>query len=209
MKTLTLLLACFAPSLSALAGNETSLEFSPLFNGEDLTGWVGQGYEVHEGAIVCTPEGKNLHTEKTFTNYVFDFEFKLPPAGNNGIGLHYPGQGNPADTGIEVQILDNTAEKYKKLKPWQFHGSLYYFKAAERGFLKPLGEWNAQRIIVDGPRVEIILNGHSILKANLDELAPKKPEHEGIKRRSGHLAFCGHGDRVAYRKVRLAELPAD
>ena len=209
MKTTTTILTILALSFSVLAEEEKPLKFYPLFNGKDLTGWTGEGYVVKDGAIVCTPEGKNLVTERSFSRYVLDFEFKLPPGGNNGIGLHYPGHGNPADTGIEAQILDDTAEKYKKLKPWQFHGSLYYFKAAEKGHLKPVGEWNLQRIMVYGSQVEINLNGHTILKANLDELAAKKPEHLGIKRRGGHIAFCGHGDRVAYRKLRIAEFPPD
>ena len=97
----------------------------PLFNGKDLTGWTGEGYVVEDGAIVCTPQGRNLMTEEIFASYILDFEFKLPPGGNNGLGIHYPGQGDSAYTGMELQILDNTAPQYKDLKDYQFHGSLY------------------------------------------------------------------------------------
>ena len=83
-----------------------------LFNGKDLTGWKGEGYTVKDGAIICTPKGRNLMTEKVYTNYIFEFEFKLPPGGNNGVGIHYPGEGDAAYTGMEVQVLDNTAAKY-------------------------------------------------------------------------------------------------
>ncbi len=49
----------------------------PLFNGKDLSGWKGEGYVVEDGAIVCTPQGRNLITEETFANFVLDFEFQL------------------------------------------------------------------------------------------------------------------------------------
>ncbi len=193
-------------TLSSLAASAAP-DFRPLFNGTDLAGWHGDGYAVADGAIVCTPTGTNLVTDERFANYVLEFEFKLPPGGNNGLGIHYPGEGNPAYTGMELQILDNTADKYKDLQPWQFHGSVYTMVAARREGLKPVGEWNFQRVTVNGPVVKVELNGITITEANLDELVPKFPDHAGAKRRSGHLALCGHGDPVAFRGFRIAELP--
>lgn len=197
-------LACLLP-LAASA--EAEFKSFPLFNGKDLTGWKGEGYTVEDGAIVCTPEGRNLTTAGIFANYALDFEFKLPPAGNNGIGIHYPGTGDPAYTGMEVQVLDNTAEKYKDLKPYQFHGSLYTLAAAKKAPLKPVGEWNSERILVHGDKVQVVVNGEVVLDATLSELNEKYPQHEGAKRRAGHLALCGHGDRVAFRKIRICEFP--
>jgi len=179
-----------------------------LFNGKDLTGWQGEGYVVKDGAIVCSPKGRYLMTKKQYSNYVLKFEFKLPPGGNNGIGIHYPGKGNAAYTGMEIQILDDTAPKYKKLKPYQFHGSLYTLKAADKAPLKPVGEWNKQKVTVNGPLVTIEVNGVVINKANLDELNKSHPKHAGAKRRSGHICFCGHGDAVAYRNITIVEIPA-
>ena len=196
-----------ALSISCNAQAANSPEFRSLFNGKDLTGWKGEGYAVEEGAIVCTPEGKNLFTEATFANYILTFEFKLPPGGNNGLGIHYPGEGNGAYSGMELQVLDNTADKYKDLKDYQFHGSLYTLQAAKREGLKPVGEWNQQTVTIEGPMVTVVLNGTEILKANLDELEKSNPKHEGVKRRSGHIAFLGHGDKVAFRKIRVVELP--
>lgn len=178
-----------------------------LFNGKDLAGWQGTGYVVEDGAIVCTPQGRNLITESTYANYVFEFEFKLPPAGNNGIALHYPGTGDAAYVGLEAQVLDSTAEKYKNLEPGQFHGSLYKLAAAKQGALKPVGEWNRERITVNGADVTIEVNGQQVLKANLDELNRKYPQHAGAKRRAGHIGFCGHGDKVAFRNLNIGELP--
>ncbi len=190
-------------SLSLSAADPVS-----LFNGKDLTGWTGNGYAVKDGAIICTPKGKNLQTEKTYTNYVFEFEFKLPPGGNNGIGIHYTGSGNPAHTGMEVQVLDNTHPKYAKLKDYQFHGGLYTLKAAKKGHLKAVGEWNKETITVNGNQVTVELNGTVINEANLDELQKKHPKHTGVKRRSGHICFCGHGDPVQFRGMKIKELPA-
>lgn len=179
----------------------------PLFNGKDLTGWKGSGYIVKDGTIVCTPKGRHLTTRKQYTNYTLEFEFKLPPGGNNGLGIHYPGQGDPAYTGMEVQILDNTHPKYKNLKPFQFHGGLYTLQAAKKGHLKPLGEWNKQTVTVNGANVTVELNGTIINHADLDNLQKKFPKHNGVKRRSGHICFCGHGDPVAFRNIRITELP--
>lgn len=123
-------------------------------------------------------------------------------------GPHCRRQADASDVGSIICLRDEKKEESLEFYSL-FNCSLYYFQAAERGFLKPVGEWNSQRIIVNGPMVEIILNGHTILKANLDELAAKKPEHKGIKRKSGHLAFCGHGDRGAYRNLRIAEIASD
>ena len=176
-----------------------------LFNGKDLTGWKGGNYVVEDGAIVC--KGANLVTEKQYTNYVFEFEFLLPPGGNNGLGIHYPGSGGPSGAGMELQILDNKHPKYAKLIDSQYHGSLYKLKAAKRGHLKPAGEWNRQKVKVNGPSVKVVLNGVEILDANLDEINKEKPKHKGAKRRSGHICFCGHGAPVKFKNITILELP--
>ena len=140
-----------------------------LFNGKDLTGWTGADYEVKDGVLIC--RGKILRTEKEFTNYQLEFDFLLPPRGNNGLGIHYPGEGRPSGTGMELQILDNSHPKYEKLKDSQYHGSLYKLQAAKRGSLKPVGQWNHQKVIVDGAKVVVELNGTTILQANCSLLA--------------------------------------
>lgn len=178
-----------------------------LFNGKDLTGWKGGNYVVEDGAIVC--KGANLVTEKKYTNYVFEFEFLLPPGGNNGLGIHYPGSGGPSGAGMELQILDNKHPKYAKLIDSQYHGSLYKLKAAKRGHLKPAGEWNRQQVKVNGPSVKVVLNGVGILDANLDEINKQKPKHKGAKRRSGHICFCGHGAPVKFKNITILELSQD
>jgi len=103
--------------------------------------------------------------------------------------------------------LDNSAEKWAKLKPYQYHGSIYGLVPAKRGHLKPVGEWNAQEVICNGRRVKVVLNGAVIVDADLDEVAVGR-SHKGIARTTGHIGFLGHGSRVAFRDLRIKELPA-
>ncbi len=205
MKTRFLPLA--ASLVAALTASADESNMRPLFNGKDLTGWSGEGYEVKDGAIVCTPQGKNLVYQEIFSSYILDFEFKLPPGGNNGLGIHYPGAGDSAYTGMELQILDNTDPKYKDLKDYQFHGSLYTLAPAAKKGLKPVGEWNRERVSILGPTIKVELNGETILSTNLDDINKKFPDHQGAKRRSGQIAFLGHGDAVAFRNIRITEFP--
>jgi hypothetical protein len=205
MKYPTVALVLFSAGISALAAESPAMR--PLFNGKDLDGWKGDGYNVVDGVIVCTPEGKNLTSTSTYSNYVVEFDFKLPPGGNNGLGIHYPGTGDSAYDGMEIQILDNTAPQYKDLKDAQYNGSIYLLAPAKKSGLKPVGEWNRERVSVLGSKVTVNLNGETILEANLDDLAAKHPEHKGVQRRAGHIAFLGHGDPVAFRNIRILETP--
>ena len=194
--SLFLVSVCFAQGKEAVS----------LFNGKDLAGWKNANYVVEDGVLVC--KGGNLVTEKQYTNYIFEFDFLLPPGGNNGLGIHYPGSGDAAYSGMELQILDNSHPRYAKLKDYQFHGSLYTLQAAKRGHLKPVGEWNHEKVTVDGPLLKVELNGVVILNANLDELNKQKPKHKGAQRRSGHICFCGHGAPVKFKNITIKELPA-
>jgi hypothetical protein len=196
---------------------EFEQEFVELFDGESLEGWIGEtdAYEVREGAIYSI-EGKhgNLFTKDTYDNFELVFEFLLTPGANNGLGIRAPLEGDAAYQGIELQVLDNSAEKWANLKPYQYHGSAYGVAPAERGHLKPVGEWNLQRVQCEGRVITVHLNGHTILDIDLDELAPDGKtldgqDHPGLNRTAGHIGFLGHGDVVAFRKLRLLELTAE
>lgn len=202
-----ILFPLFVLAAGAHANAADSTASRSLFNGKDLTGWSGEGYEVQDGAIVCTPSGKNLMTNEIFANYVLEFDFKLPPGGNNGLGIHYPGTGDGAYTGMELQILDNSDPKYSDLKDTQFHGSIYTLAPARKAGLKPAGEWNHQKVSVTSSGVAVELNGEMILRTNLDDIATRNPKHEGAKRRSGHIAWLGHGDPVAFKNIQITETP--
>jgi hypothetical protein len=199
------------------AAKEKTEGFLPLFNGKDLDGWIGdtKGYMVEDvggaPAIVCGPKGSNLLTKDEFGDFEFRFEFQLTPGANNGIALRCPSEGDPAYAGFESQILDNTAEQYKGLKEWQYHGSIYGVAAATATALRPVGEWNHETITMKGRLVKVELNGVVIVDIDLDKVAPDGKTVsgnavEGLKRAAGHIGFCGHGDRVAYRNLRVKKV---
>lgn len=187
-------------------------EFQALFDGESLNGWDGavDDYEVKEGAIVCRPgRGGNLYTEETFGDFVVRLQFKLPPGGNNGLIIRYPGQGSPSvDAMTELQVLDNTAEKYANLDPRQYHGSAYGMVAAERGYSRPVGEWNFQEVTVRGSTIRVELNGTVILDADLANVTEFMGDsaHPGKDRTEGHFGFAGHSDPVMFRAIEIKTL---
>jgi hypothetical protein len=190
--------------------------FVSLFNGKNLAGWVyggkpsGKGYQVKDGVLFCTDhDGGNLFTEKEYGDFSFRFDFKMEESGNNGVGIRSPLQGDPAYVAMEIQILDDNGKAWKdKLRPAQYHGSIYDVVPARRGSLKPAGEWNSEEIIAKGRRVTVILNGDTILDANLDDIKDEAvvKKHPGLQRKSGHIGFLGHGSRVEFRNMRVKEL---
>ena len=195
-----------------LRGDDAAAGFTSLFNGKDLTGWAGaaENYEVVDGAIQCKAgKGGVLHTAEEYGDFVARLEFKLPPGGNNGLAIRYPGQGDTAYTGMcELQVLDNEAEKYAKLDPRQYHGSAYGMSPAHRGYQRPVGEWNYQEVTVKGSTIKVELNGTVILDTDLSKVTEHAggKEHPGKNRTQGYFGFAGHGDAVAFRNVAIKKL---
>jgi hypothetical protein len=190
---------------------ESEADFVSLFNGKDLSGWRGdtKGYVVEEGVIACKPGGK-LYTEEDYDDFVLRFEFKLTPGANNGLGIRMSVGAHAAYDAMELQILDDTAEKYKDLAPYQYHGSIYGVVPAKRGYLKPVGEWNEQEVIAKGHHIKVILNGQVIVDADIAEASkdgtPDEKEHPGLLNPKGRIAFLGHGDVLYFRNLRIKEI---
>ncbi len=189
--------------------------FKSLFNGKDLDHWIGNktDYIVENNEIFVNPKQGghgNLYTAEEYSDFVFRFEFKLTSGANNGLGIHAPLKGDAAYVGKELQILDNTAAIYKNLKPYQYHGSVYGVIPAKRGYLKPVGEWNTQEVIVKGDDIKITLNGNVIIDGNMAEAskngAADKRKHPGLKRHKGHIGFLGHGSELWFRNIRIKDL---
>jgi len=212
---LMLLLASSAAAekTATLSAEEKADGFVLLFNGKNLDGWQGStsGYAVEDGVLRCIAKtGGKLFTEKEYADFTLRFEFKLTPGANNGVGLRAPLEGDPAFTGMEIQILDDTSDMYKNIKPYQRHGSVYGIVPAKPGHQKPVGEWNEQEITCRGNHVTIKLNGVTIVDADVKEAATPKPldgrEHPGLNRSKGFIGFLGHGHDVYFRNVRVKEL---
>jgi len=210
-----------------LNDQENADGFKPLFNGKDLTGWQGntKGYVIRDGMIIVEPElgGGNLYTAQEYSDFIMRFEFKLTPGANNGLGIRTPLQGDSAYAGMELQILDNTADKYRNLKDYQYHGSVYGVVPADpakRGYPKPVhewnsddwgfGDWNYQEVIAKGKQITVKLNGTTIVDADIEKASTPKTmdgnNHPGLKRDKGYIAFCGHGDKLAFRSLRIKPL---
>jgi hypothetical protein len=187
-------------------------EFTPLFNGKDLTGWTGDTahHAVENGILVCNKGAGNLITEKEYGDFAFRFEFKLTHGANNGVGIRTPLHGDAAYVGMEIQILDDRDPAYKDIHPYQAHGSVYGIIPAERDHLKPVGEWNSEEIIAKGRQITVKLNGVTITDGDLDKASTPKTldgkDHPGLKNAKGHIAFLGHTNVVEFRNIRIKEL---
>jgi len=194
--------------------------FRSLFDGKSLAGWQlmnqkGDGYGVTNGVIYCASGGGgNLMTEKEYSDFIFRFEFKLEDGSNNGVGIRAPLEGDAAYLGMEIQILEEGAAdrgKWGKLKPEQYHGSVYGVVAAKKGALRPPGEWNTEEITAQGRRIKVIVNGTTILDTDLNEVDDpyQIAKHPGLFRERGHIGFLGHNDYVEFRNIRIKELAAN
>ena len=172
----------------------TEKGFTALFDGKSTQGWTlvdghGPGYIVKDGVLVCPADGGgNLLTAKEYANFIFRFEFKTEPGGNNGVGIRAPLDGDAAYQGMEIQILDDQHERYQgKIRSEQHHGSIYDVIPARTGFLKPAGEWNGEEIEARGRRIRVTLNGVVVTDADLSTIreADVLKKHPGLQRKTG------------------------
>jgi hypothetical protein len=201
-----------------LVAQQAEAGFTSLFDGKSLAGWTliggrGEGYAVKDGVLYCAKGGGGkLLTDKEYSDFVLRFEFRMPAEGsNNGLGIRAPREGDAAYQGIELQILDEKAalaEKWGKLKETQFHGSVYDVIAAKKGAQKPAGEWNSQEVTARGRQITVVLNGQTILDADLSKVTDPEvlKKHPGLARGSGHIGFLGHNDYIEFRNIRIKEL---
>lgn len=220
MKIVSIVLLCVCGIWSAyeqvvnqLSKEEEREGFQLLFDGKSLDNWINNAdeYFVEDGCIVKKSSGfGNLYSEEEFDNFILRFEFQLTPGANNGLGLrHVIMPKNKGYLGMELQILDNEDSQYKDLQPYQYHGGLYNYAPAKRGYLKPVGEWNVQEVIADGAHIKIILNGTVILDTNLKKVTQNIPVEKiqpGLLRPKGHIAFLGHDSVVRFRSIRIKSI---
>jgi hypothetical protein len=199
----------------SLIAQEAKEGFSLLFDGTHINEWTGNtvGYVIKEGALVVNPEngsGGDLFTKNEYGDFIYRFDFQLTPGANNGIGIHAPLQGDAAYLGMEVQVLDSEDPQYANLQPYQYHGSVYGVMPAKRGFLRPIGEWNNEEIMVKGTKIKVTLNGTVILEG--DYMAASKNgtidhnQHPGLLNKTGHIGFLGHGDILRFKNMRIKRL---
>ncbi len=197
-----------------ILGSHATAGFASVFNGKDFTGWAGptSEYEVIDGAMLCQPKkGGTIYTVAEYSDFVARLEFKLPPGGNNGLAIRFPGKGDAAYGGMcESQVLDDNYEQAtgQKIDARQAHGSAYGMIAAERGYQRPIGQWNFEEVTVKGSRIKVELNGTVILDGDLSTVTEfmAGSAHPGKDLKSGHFGFAGHNDPVAFRNVTIKPL---
>ncbi len=184
----------------------------PLFNGKDLQGWQvinGQpeSWQVAAGVLYTTGQGGGwLSTTREFADFTLSLEFRVPADGNSGVFLRSPHHGDPAYTGMEIQVLDDYAEQYARLKPWQYTGSVYGIQAPSQRVSKRAGEWQKMVITCRGPRVCVELNGQKTIDTDLVDHMQQSKEHQGIQRRAGYIGLQNHSSKLEYRNIWLEEL---
>ena len=206
------------PLLAGCATAELEPGFVSLFNGQSLNGWTlagkhGGGYGVTNGVLYCAKGGGgNLFTDTEYDDFILRFEFKLEDGSNNGIGIRAPLAGDAAYAGMEIQILEEGAAlrgKWGKLHEEQYHGSVYDLIAAKKGALKPPGQWNTEEITARGRQITVLVNGQTILDANLNSVTDpaRLMKHPGLFRDRGHIGLLGHNDYLEFRNLRVKALP--
>jgi hypothetical protein len=184
--------------------------FKPLFNGKDLTGWKATGnksvWGVDKGAIFVEKGGGGwLLTEKEYGDYELRVEYKLSKGANSGIALRTPDKGDPAYVGMEIQLIDDEGWP-GKLADYQHTGSIYDVVPSSKTNNKPIGEWNAMRIVCKGSKILIEVNGEKVVDANLDDHKEKKgARHPGILREKGFVGFQSYNTRVEFRNAFIKE----
>lgn len=190
--------------------------FKPLYNGKDLAGWhVERGkaecWEARGEMISCTkPGGGYLATDKQYGDFVMKLEYRLPPAGNSGIGLRFLPGTWPSTEAMELQLLDDSHPKYKDLKDSQKNGSIYTHQPPKvLTAQKPAGEWNRLEIRCQGPRIVVHLNSVEIQNLSLDEYSDSLGKGKIVlskRPRKGLVGLQSHGDPVDFRRLEIKEL---
>jgi hypothetical protein len=209
-----------ARQANTLTSEEKAAGWRLLFDGTTLNGWRGfkaaapAGWSASDGAVARTGPGGDLMTAEQFGDFELQLEWKVGPAGNSGIMFRVTSDAKlPYETGPEMQVLDNAGHKDGAV-PATAAGSNYALHAPVRDVTRPVGEWNAVRLIVRGAHVEHWLNGVKLLEYELwspDWEARVKaskfatmPGYGRAKR--GHLVLQDHNDPVWYRNIRIRPL---
>lgn len=187
----------------------TEIGYQSLFNGQDLTGWEGAGqaasvcWQVENGLLMCTgSKGPWLRSKQQYSDFNLRLEYKIKAAGNSGVYVRVPENGNHhgKDAGVEIQILDDFSPKYKDLKDYQFTGSVYAVAPAKEHVGREVGEWNSLEIDCFGNRYRITHNGVLIVDADVEKY-PALAE----RLHRGFLGLQNHSEEVWFRNIRVSE----
>lgn len=196
-------------------------DFTPMFNGKDLTPWVNvncspETWTIKDGVVHCTgkPTGA-LRTPRMYENFILECEWRhLKVGGNSGVfvwGTPIAAPGVPFLRGIEVQVLDNGYNAKGKNEWYTTHGDIFpihgatmkpihkgngsrCFPIEERS--KPSPEWNHYKVTGNAGKIRLEVNGKEVTGG------------DDCQYRKGYLALESEGSDVEFRNVKIKELPS-
>ena len=198
--------------------------WNSLFDGESMEHWRGykqeempEGWIIDDGAMYAsTPAGgMDIVTRDTFTNFEFEFEWKVEEHGNSGVMWHVDEAAGdyPWMTGPEYQLLDDAAYNEGQIGK-NSAASNYDVQGPTEAVTRAAMEWNEARIIVDSAHVEHWLNGVMVV-----EYEKGSEDHTALVAESkwtgyptygttstGHIAIQGDHGAVWFRNLRIKSL---
>jgi len=213
MRWITTACVLAATVLAGSAHAQDEREWQPLFNSEDLTGWVASGdgdaWGVVDGEIVTVKPGTGgwLRTDRMFRDFEITLEFFMPEGGNSGLGLRGSSGGDPAFTGFEIQMLDTHGEE----PGLRNCGAVYEAVAPLSMSVAEPGNWNTYRVLLIGETLNVWLNSVPIhIDTKLDSRGFFRKESQPLpldaRATTGYIALQDHGHAFRYRNIKLRDL---
>jgi hypothetical protein len=206
---------------------EKAAGWKPLFNGQSLQGWrlynkkaePGAGWKAEDGVLkkLAKEKGGDIITEAAFDNFDFTWEWRVAPGGNNGVKYLVTEQ-RPSAPGHEYQLIDDSGHPDGKLGAKRQTASFYdVLPPGKEKVLKPAGEWNSSRILLQDNHVEHWLNGAKVLEYELASEAVKAAVANSKFKNAagfgtkikGHIMLTDHGDEAWFRNLKIRELKAN
>ena len=207
---------------NTLTSAERAAGWRLLFDGSTTAGWRGfrqaavpGGWQVVDGALTRTGGGGDLITLDQFGNFELTIQWLIAEGGNSGIMFRVSEATDATHlTGPEMQVLDNVRHPDGR-SPLSSAGACYGLYAPSQDVTRPAGVWNDVRLVVNGAHIEHWLNGVKIVEYEigspdwLSRLAgsPFRDVPTYAREPRGHIAVQDHGDRVAYRGIKIRPLP--
>jgi hypothetical protein len=212
-----------AAPASAAARAVPAGQWRALFDGTTTAAFRGydspalpDGWRIVDGTLAKDGVVGDLVTREAFANFELELEWKIGRAGNSGVfyrGTHE--YDHIYWSAPEYQLLDddNAPDGRSRLTA---AGAAFGLYPAPAGVVRPFGEWNKTRIVVDGAHVEHWLNGRKIVDyefwgadwaARVAASKFSRYPHYGLAR-EGVIGIQGdHEGELALRNIRIRALP--